>query len=132
MQLEMPLPRHTSVRFLAGLILCCSFAWGGPKPDAATLFHSVPLRFEQDAKGQWSARGAGYALGLGDSSLNLRVPGGLVRLSFEGARGTAKWQPSGKMLAPTNYFIGDTFRSANAFSHLRRPNLYPGIDVVYY
>ena len=67
--------------------------------------------------------------------MTLRLPDGLARLSFEGSIGPSKgvkWEPSEKMLAPTNYFRGDTFRSVDAFSRLRRPNLYPGIDVVYY
>jgi hypothetical protein len=142
MQLEMLSPRHTSVRFTptlatrlaTSLMVLCSCAWGAPKPDPAALFRSLPLRFEQDAKGAWSARGAKYAIGFSESSVSLRVPDGLVRLSFEGARSmqSAKWDPSGKMLAPTNYFKGGTFRSADAFSNLRRPNLYPGIDVVYH
>ncbi len=149
MQLEMPLPRHTSVRLIATFIALCGCAWGAtppnPGPDhtetghpsreqASALFHSLPLRFEQDAKGNWSARGAGYALGFGAASVSLGVPDGMVRLSFEGANSpkNAKWEPSGKMLAPTNYFRGQTFRSADAFSHLSRRSLYPGIDVVYY
>ncbi len=149
MQLEPLWPRLTSVRFTGGvrftpslatrlagsLVVLCSYAWGGPKQDPAALFRSLPLRFEQDAKGNWTARGAKYAMGFSASSVNLRVPDGLVRLSFERANGDSKssdWEASEQMLAPTNYFIGDTFRSADAFSSLRRPNLYPGIDVVYH
>jgi hypothetical protein len=131
---------------------------GAGKPDALPLLRSLPLRFEQDAEGRWSARGMGYALGFEDSAVTLRLPGGLVRLSFEGSNGAskaragsarpseakpdsvaqassssaAKWEPSEKMLAPTNYFRGSTFRSADAFGRLRRTALYPGIDVVYY
>ena len=59
-----------------------------------------------------------------------------MRLAFEGSNGdpriAADWEPSEQMLAPTNYFRGLTFRSADAFGRLRRTNLYPGIDVVYY
>jgi hypothetical protein len=138
MQLEKPLPRHTFVRlslsWAAIFIALCGCAWGAKQPDPSALFHTLPLRFEQDVKGNWSARGAGYALGFAASSVDLRIPDGLVRLSFEGANKAtrAQWEPAGKMLAPTNYFKGDTFRSADAFSHLSRRNLYPGIDVVYY
>jgi hypothetical protein len=134
------------MRFAVGLLALCSCAaipavsapapgasnLGAPKSDPLPLLRSLPLRFEQDAQGRWSARGMGYALGFEDSAVTLRLPDGLARLSFEGSLGTAKWEPSGKMLAPTNYFRGSTFRSADAFSRLRRPNLYPGIDVVYY
>jgi hypothetical protein len=134
------------MRFAVGLLVLCSCAaipaisapapgarkLGAPQSDPLPLLRSLPLRFEQDAQGRWSARGMGYALGFEDAAVTLRLPDGLARLSFEGSLGAAKWEPSGKMLAPTNYFRGSTFRSADAFSRLRRPNLYPGIDVVYY
>lgn len=138
MQLKFLTARHTGVRFFvtlaAGLALGSSCAWADSKASAATLFHSLPLRFEQDPQGNWSARGLGYAFGFTPASAMLRVPGGLVRLSFEGAGQTkgAKWEASGKMQAPSNYFKGRTFRSADGFARLRRTNLYPGIDLVYY
>lgn len=138
MQLHFCPLRHKGVRFLAGLAVLGSVAWAAPKQDPIAVFHSLPLRFEQDAKGNWSARGAGYAMGFEASAVNLRIPDGVVRLSFEGANRdaagsrTAKWLPSGKNLAPTNYFKGGTYRAADAYSHLRRSNLYPGIDIVYY
>jgi hypothetical protein len=142
MQLHNLLPRHTRMRFAVGLLALCSCAATSAiaapppataKPDPLPLLRSLPLRFEQDAKGRWSTRGSRYALGFEDSAVTLRLPDGEARLSFEGSSSSpAKWEPSDKMLAPTNYFRGDTFRSADAFSRLRRPNLYPGIDLVYY
>lgn len=138
MQLAIRAARHTSVRLnltlAAGFLLVCSCAWAAPKQDPAALFHSLPLRFEQDPGGNWSARGAGYAFGFSASAVNLRVPGGEVRISFAGANGSknAKWEPSEKMLAPTTYFRGHTFRSADAYSRLRRADLYPGIGIAYY
>lgn len=147
MQLEISLTRHTSVRFLdlarrsvcaAGFLVlgCCAAA--APAPSAASqkemraALHTLPLRFEQDAKGHWSARGAGYALAFEDSAVDFRVPDGVARLVFEGSKSGSKWEPSEKALAPTYYFRGSMFRSADAFGRLRRANLYPGIDVVYY
>ncbi len=143
MQLESIAARPTGVRFFAilaaGLAVACSCASGEPKESeskqsVATLFHSLPLRFEQDPRGYWIAGGIGYAFGFTPTSVNLRVPDGRVRLTFEGAGRTkgGEWEASEKMLAPTSYFKGKTFRSAEAFSRLRRTHLYPGIDVVYY
>jgi hypothetical protein len=152
MQLQNSLARHTPMRFALGLFALCSCAAipaaaapapGKPGfPDSAAgkasslpLLRSLPLRFEQDAQGRWSARGMGYALGFEDSAVTLRLPDGLARLSFEGASGLSKpsqWEPSEQMLAPTNYFRGNSFRAADAFGRLRRTSLYPGIDVVYY
>lgn len=143
MQLEILLPRHTVVRVyvslavalnLCALTVLCSLASGAPQQDPVALFHSLPLRIEQDQKGNWSARGPGYAIGFEASAVDFRVPDGLVRLSFDRASSPKgmKWEPSGKQLAPTNYFKADTYRSADAYDRLRRPDLYPGIDVVYY
>jgi len=137
------------MRFAVGLIALCSCAAvpaaGAPapvsnktspnKPDPLPVLRSLPLRFEQDARGRWSARGMGYALAFEDSGVTLRLPDGLVRLAFEGSNGSskaAKWEPLEQMLAPTNYFRGATYRFADAFGRLKRTNLYPGIDVVYY
>lgn len=144
------------MRFAVGLIALCSCAamqaLGAPAPgtlprptapqasDAARamalpLLRSLPLRIEQDATGRWSARGAGYALAFEDTGVALRLPEGLMRLAFEGSNGDSKssdWEASEQMLAPTNYFRGSKFRSADAFGRLRRTNVYPGIDVVYY
>ena len=138
------------MRFAVGLLVVCSCASLTPafaapgtatsKPEgkaaiqaeALPVLRSLPLRIEQDAQGRWSARGAGYALGFEDSAVTLRLPDALARLAFEGTLGTAKWEPSDEMLAPTNYFRGATYRSADAYGRLTRRNLYPGIDVVYY
>jgi hypothetical protein len=137
------------MRFAVGLIVVCSCAalqalgapapgaparQAAPKSDPLPLLRSLPLRIEQDAKGRWSARGAGYALGFEDAGVTLRLPDGLVQLAFEGSNGgsKSKWEASEQMLAPTNYFRGATYRSADAFGRLRRTNLYAGIDVVYY
>lgn len=137
MQLDLKTARHTPMRLtlnLAAGLLAASCAWAAAKQDPAALFHSLPLRFEQDARGNWSARGADFAFGFAPSGVNLRVPDGEVRLSFAGANAPERmrWEPAAKMQAPTNYFRGKTFRSAAAFARLRRANLYPGIDVVYY
>ena len=154
MQLEKPLVRQTPVRFgellRLRLNICASLAlalfagssavWGAPQTKAAArtaqnraaALPLFPLRFEQDERGRWSARGAGYAIAFEDSALDLRVPDGMLRLTFEGAAGAATFEPSEKAAAPTNYFRGHTFRSADAFGRLRRRSLYPGVDVVYY
>ena len=145
MQLEILLTRHTSVRFFTSarrsLCVAAGFLFGGcafAAPPAASTkemsaaLRNLPMRFEQDATGHWTARGAGYALAFEDSAVDFHVPDGVARLLFEGSKAGAKWEPSEKALAPTNYFRGSTFRSADAFGRLRRSSLYPGIDVVYY
>jgi len=144
MQLEISITRHTSVRFFACFLAFGSCLFAAPPADSnpaasnremSDALRKLPMRFEQDANGQWTARGAGYALAFEDSAVDFHVPDGVARLVFEGSEASktkAKWEPSEKALAPTNYFRGSTFRSADAFGRLRRSSLYPGIDVVYY
>ncbi len=101
-----------------------------PSPDQ--LLRSVPLPFEQDAQGRWTSHGAGFAYQFDRSATVLRAGDSAVRLSFEGANTEASFEASEAMAAPVNYFVGRTFRSAQAFSRLSRKAVYPGVDVVFY
>ncbi len=96
------------------------------------MLRSVPLRFEQDAQGRWSSHGAGFAYLFDRRAILLRAGDSVVKLSFEGASETAPFEASEAAAAPTNYFIGHTFRSVQGFSRLRRSGVYPGVDVVFY
>ena len=145
MQLETLFSRHTPVRLSARVVVCfalmSAIASGAPEtkaksPSAAAMLQSLPMRFEQDANGRWTARGAGYALAFEGSAVRVQGAEGAVRVVFDGANSASSneviWEPSEKALAPTNYFRGHAFRSADAFGRLRRRNLYPGIDIVFY
>lgn len=126
--------RHSYMRFAAFLVLLSagmvSAAPSEPSPDQ--LLRSIPLRFEQDAHSRWTSHGAGFAFLFDSRATFLRVGDSVVRLSFEGANPQASFAASEPMLAPANYFIGHTFRSAQGFSRLRRTSVYPGVDVVFY
>jgi hypothetical protein len=126
--------RHKHMRLAASLVLIgagvLTAAPSEPSPDQ--LLRTIPLRFEQDASGHWTSRGAGFAFLFDRSATFLRVADRTVQLTFEGANTTASFNPSEPMTARTNYFIGHSFRSAEAFSRLGRKGVYPGVDVVFY
>lgn len=121
-----------------GLILCVSSAFAAsPAPSQAVpsktdALRSLPLRFEQDAKGRWTSRGAGYAFRFDAGGAGLRLGDRTVRLKFEGSGGAGSLKGADRLSVPTNYFVGHRYRSAAAFSRLRQAGLYPGVDVVYY
>ena len=126
--------RLKHMRFAASLVLLSAGVLTGaptePSPDR--VLRSIPLRFEQDTQGRWTSRGAGFAYLFDKSATFLRVKDGTVRLRFEGASAAASFNASEPMLAPSNYFVGHSFRSAEGFGRLGRKSVYPGIDVVFY
>jgi hypothetical protein len=125
--------RYASVlALLATGLLATSMLAAAPRdPSPDQLLRSVPLRFEQDAQGRWTSHGAGYAYLFDRAATVLRAGDSAVRLSFDGANSEASFEAS-EAAAPVNYFVGRTFRSAQAFSRLSRKAVYPGIDVVFY
>ena len=125
--------RFRSLRFLPLLTILACCAWAASPsvpPDVQTqqVFDRIPLRFEALAGDRWLARGLGFSIGISGNSALL---GGL-QIGFEGANKTGVLEGEQKSKTPTNYFSRDSFRSADAFLRLRRRDLYPGIDLVYY
>ncbi len=130
--------RLKHMRFAASLVLIGAGVLTAAPSEAAQdraadqLLRSIPLRFEQDAQGRWTSRGAGFAYLFDQRATLLRVKDGTVRLTFDGANTGAAFSASEPMLAPSNYFIGHSFRSAEGFGRLGRKGVYPGVDVVFY
>jgi hypothetical protein len=114
----------------AGLLCLAATASAAPQD----LLRSAPMRFEPSPRGsdRWVARGAGYAIAFGNTETVLAAGDRAVRLTLEGADPAAPFQPQDPCAAPTNYFRGATRRSAAAYGRLRRPGVYPGVDLVYY
>src|SRR5579863_3573502 len=116
--------RLKHMRFAASLVLIGAGVLTAAPSEAAQdraadqLLRSIPLRFEQDAQVRWTSRGAGFAYLFDRSATFLRVKDGTVRLTFEGANTAASFNASEPMLAPSNYFIGHSFRSAEGFGRL--------------
>lgn len=92
-----------------------------------------PVRFEQNpGTSQWSARGLGYSLGftadatlfqLGDKTLSMRLVGADPGANFEAVAPYS---------VATEYFTPAYRGSVQAYRRLRRHQVYPGVDVVFY
>ncbi len=95
-----------------------------------------PVRFEQrpghQRAPQWSARGLGYSLAftadatlfhLGSKTLSMRLLGSDPHATFEAVAPYS---------VPTEYFTPAYRGSVQAYRRLRRHEVYPGVDVVFY
>lgn len=80
----------------------------------------------------WTARSpeAAYAF-TGDGAL-IRMRNQIVRVRMLGADSKAAYQPGDVFAAPTSYFTAAYRGSVPGYQRLRRPAIYPGIDLVYY
>jgi len=130
---------------------------GTPSPYA---FGRLPLRFEPnrgqtDAAVRFVARGAGYTLFLTPTQVVLALAarlsgagaggratarpgasGGVARLAFVGANLRARPVGAGRLPGVSNYFLGADPRrwrtDVPGYARVAVPNLYPGVDAIYY
>jgi hypothetical protein len=94
--------------------------------------HPSPIRF--------AARGAGYRMSMLDDgiALSLSTARGPVQLTtrFDGARGRRRPHGERPLSARVNYFVGSDPRAwrqdVPTFASVRYPQVYDGIDVVFY
>ena len=130
----MSVPRTSKpiMRF-AGLLFvgACAFA-----ATPTRVLPQQPVRFEQHpgqkSAIQWSAHGLGYSLAftadttmfqLGERTLALRLLGADPRATFEAASPYS---------VPTQYFTAAYRGPVQSYRRLRRHQVYPGVDVVFY
>lgn len=100
--------------------------------EAADPFASMPMQFEQDAHGRWTAQAPGAAFLVEPSGVKAIVNDRMFGLTFDGGARGGRVEAESPLGFSANYFHADTYRSAKAFGKLRRRGVYPGIDVVYY
>ena len=124
------------MRFVLASLFCLN-VFGAAVPT--TLLDIQPVRFEPnpglgtvDSPVKWSARGPGYAFLFLDDSTVLRTSAGAATLTFPGSRASAKFTAEHPLSAQINYFRGRQHASVTAYTRLRRAQIYPGIDLVYY
>lgn len=124
------------MRFVLASLFCLN-VFGAALPT--TLLDIQPVRFEPNpGLGQpnspvkWSARGPGYAFLFLDDSTVLRTSAGAARLTFPGSSANAKFTAEHPLSAQINYFRGRQHASVTAYTRLRRAQIYPGVDLVYY
>ncbi len=122
-----PIMRFASLFFVA----MCAFA-----APSMQVLPQPPVRFEQrlghEGAPQWSVRGLGYSLAfaadatlfqLGDKTLSMRLLDSDPHATFEALAPYS---------VPTEYFTPAYRGSVQAYSRLRRRQVYPGVDVVFY
>jgi hypothetical protein len=117
-----------------------------------TQLRDVPLVFEQnhgqtDARVDFLARGAGYQVFLTGPDATLKftphakpgtapAPVSAVRVRWLNADRTAPAAPEEPLAGRANYFRGGpkpvAITGIETYARVRYPNVYPGVDLVYY
>lgn len=128
--------RFGFLSLILGLSLV-STAWADgpsavPDPETHQILNRVPLRFEAVTADRWLANGLGFNIGITTEGVRLGMGEGGLQLRFEGANTGGRLQGELRSKTPNHYFTRDSFRSEAAYLKLRRAELYPGVDVVYY
>src|SRR5215469_3993080 len=122
-------------------------------PTPALSYASIPMIFEPnqgqtDSQVRFIARGHGYGLFLTDEEavLVLRRAGAkehvletrasVIHMGLSGASRRSNLEGSGLLPGRSNYLIGNDSakwkRNVPQYARVRYPQVYPGIDVVYY
>ena len=96
-----------------------------------------PIRFEphvgRSASGaEWSARGLGYSLAFAANATIFRLGEQTLALRFLGADPHAAFDATSPYSVPTQYFTAAYRGSVQSYRRLRRHQVYPGVDVVFY
>jgi hypothetical protein len=133
----MSVPRTSKpiMRF-AGLLLmsACVFA-----ATPTSVLPQPPIRFEPQvgrsapaSSVKWSARGLGYSLAFTPDATLFRLGERTLALRLLGADPHATFEAAAPYSVPTQYFTAAYRGSVQSYRRLRRHQVYPGVDVVYY
>lgn len=108
------------MRLVYALLLClnglCLNAWAA---SSTQLLENAPIRFEPN-RGNWVARGPGYAFRFTEDATFLRVGDRTVKLTLDGANRHSRLTGVQRMPVASNYFFGKNYTSVPAFHRLRR------------
>lgn len=103
------------------------------------LLPQAPVRFEPhhghgDESGaiRWSARGLGYSLAFTSDAAVLQLGQRALAMRLLGADPNASFEGVSPYAVPTNYFTADHRGPVQSYQRLRRHQVYPGIDMVFY
>lgn len=119
------------MRLFVSLAIAASCAFAATNDSQQSVLNKLPLRFERGSDRVWVARSLGFgvfvgrdltAVSLGKEAMGVRFVGGDPSAAFIGEK---------KSSTVTNHFGSNSY-STDAYMRLRRANVYPGIDVVYY
>jgi hypothetical protein len=99
---------------------------------------TAPVRFERN-QGQiqnrgvaWIARGLGYSLAFTDDATVIHLGQQQLSIQLPGQDSTAPFRAASPYSVPTQYFTAAYRGSVQSYRRLRRNDIYPGIDLVYY
>ena len=107
---------------------------------ATQLLPRAPVRFEPNLgqvhtrKGTalWAAHGPGYAIAFTKDSTLLQLGSRTISMRLRGQSLAASFEASSPLSAATNYFTPGYRGAVPNYERLRRNQIYPGIDLVYY
>ncbi len=121
-----------STTFRASIVFLLTSAF------AAAGGNELPIAFEPEANGHFSAHGRGFALELSASEARIRAPraGADFRMQVAGANPAARLHPEDKLPGIASHFNG-TDRSQwrtnlPTYRTVRAESVYPGIDLVFH
>ncbi len=120
------------------------FLWVALSAFAASprqLATSAPIRFEPN-RGQvattakdpvlWMARGLDYAFLFTEQSAIMHLGDQSIRMRLGGASTSAPYQPDGRPAGNIDYLTARFRERVPTYTRLRRHDVYPGVDLVYY
>ena len=123
------------MRFASLLLLGASAFAATPSP----VLPPQPVRFEPyvgksapAAPIQWTARGLGYSLAFTADATMFRLGERKLALRLLGADPHAAFEAKAPYSVPTQYFTAAYRGPVQSYRRLRRHQVYPGVDVVYY
>jgi hypothetical protein len=130
----------------------CAAATPAPRSSqaASVSLSGVPLNFEANAGQaprdvQYLAHGPAYTIGLTGEGAWLSLASGVarpsqasatIRLAVQGSRAAVAPVAEEPLPGRVNYFIGNDpskwLKGVETYGKVRYPNVYPGVDLVYY
>ncbi len=81
---------------------------------------------------QWSAHGLGYSLAFTADATMFQLGERTLALRLLGADSHATFEAASPYSVPTQYFTAAYHGSVQSYRRLRRHQVYPGVDVVFY
>jgi hypothetical protein len=105
-------------------------------PDPIKMLETAPLRFEPSGEGRFVSRGTHFGLAFSNSRAMLHAHGKSVSLDFLGSNPDASLEGQEVLNTKTNLFLGNDpakwRHNVVNYGRLRVPDLYPGVNLVYY
>ncbi len=114
------------------LMSACAFA-----ATPSQILPRQPIRFEPQVGRastpvKWSAHGLGYSLGFTADATMFRLGDRTLALRMIGADPHGTFEAASPYSVPTQYFTAAYRGSVQSYRRLRRNQVYPGVDLVYY